>query len=131
MSFNAQTNKPEASNHEFSAVSKPQVGNGLGRISAGMVEILLHSYKQGRVPANYDQLGGSLRPFLMLMRARQQKINDSEQHQHESIDKEQTISQYEDVAEKYGSHPHDRQSRSKSRCLWDQKQSCYHCLEDS
>jgi hypothetical protein len=66
-----------------------------------------------------------------MMRARQQEINDSQQHQQESIDKEQTISQHENVAEKYGSHPHNCQLRSKSGCLWDQEQDRYHRLEDS
>jgi hypothetical protein len=36
----------KTSNHDSSAVSKLQIGNGLVRISAGMVEILLHSCKQ-------------------------------------------------------------------------------------
>jgi hypothetical protein len=63
--------------------------------------------------------------------ARQQEINDSQQHHHESIDKEPAISQHENVAEKYGSHPHNRQSRSKSGCLRDQEQNRNHRLEDS
>src|SRR4029077_3319069 len=36
----------KTSNHDSSAVSRPQIGNGLVRISAGMVEILLYSRKQ-------------------------------------------------------------------------------------
>src|SRR6266446_2874474 len=36
----------KTSNHDSSAVSKLQIGNGLVQISAGMVEILLHSCKQ-------------------------------------------------------------------------------------
>src|SRR6266852_49643 len=36
----------KTSNHDTSAVSKQQIGNGLVQISAGMVAILLHSCKQ-------------------------------------------------------------------------------------
>jgi hypothetical protein len=63
--------------------------------------------------------------------AHQQEINDSQQHHHESIDKEQAISQHENVAEKYGSHLHDSQSRSQSRCLRNQEQNRHHGLEGS
>jgi len=66
-----------------------------------------------------------------MMPARQQEINNSQQHYRESIDKEQTISQHENVAEKYGNHPQNRQSRSKSGCLREQEQNRDHRLEDS
>jgi hypothetical protein len=42
----------------------------------------------------------------------QQEINDSQQHHHESIDKEPAISQDKNVTENYGSHPRNSQSRS-------------------
>jgi hypothetical protein len=35
------------------------------------------------------------------------------------------------VAEKYGSHLHDSQSRSQSRCLRNQEQNRHHGLEGS
>ena len=55
----------------------------------------------------------------MELSARQQDIDDSQRHHCESIDKEPAISQNENVAENYGSHPHNSQSRSQSGCLWD------------
>src|SRR5580704_6848583 len=60
---------------------------------------------------------------LMGLPARQQAINDSQHHHHESIDKEPAISQHENVTENYGSHPSNSQSRSQSGCLRDQEQN--------
>jgi len=65
----------------------------------------------------------------MGVRACQQEINGSQQHHHESIDKEPAISQHENVAENYGSHPHNNESRSQSRRLRDQEQNRRHRLE--
>src|ERR1700737_1503867 len=47
----------------------------------------------------------------------QREVNDRQQHHHESIDKERAISQYENVTENYGSHPHNSNSRPQSGCL--------------
>jgi len=61
--------------------------------------------------------------------ARQQEINDSQQHHHESIDKEPALSQQENVTENYGRHPQSSQSRSHSGCLRDQEQNRHRSLE--
>jgi hypothetical protein len=63
------------------------------------------------------------------MRARQGKVNDRQQHYHESIDKEWAISQNENVTENYGGHPHNNQFRCQSRCLRDEEQNRHHRLE--
>ena len=63
--------------------------------------------------------------------ARQQEINDRQQHHHESIDKVPAISQHENVTENHGSHPYNSQSRSQSGCLRDQEQNRHHRFEGS
>src|ERR1700693_889420 len=59
----------------------------------------------------------------------QREVNDRQQHYHESINKERAISQYENVTENYGSHPHNSQSRSQSGCLREQEQNPHQRLE--
>ena len=50
-----------------------------------------------------------------------QKVNDSQEHQQEGIDKEPAISQHENVTENYGSHIHGSQCRAQSGCLRDEE----------
>src|SRR5260370_41447549 len=63
------------------------------------------------------------------MRARQGKVNDRQQHYHESIDKEWAISQNENVTENYGGHPHNKQIRRQSPRLLEEEQKPHHPLQ--
>ena len=50
------------------------------------------------------------------MRARQGKVNDCQQHYHESIDKEWAISQTENVTEIYGDYKRFADTNSRNAC---------------
>src|SRR6267154_6678383 len=72
------------------------------------------------------RLHGSHRPHTfgfapMGLPTRQREIADSQQHQHESIDKEQAISQHQNVTENNGGHPQNDQSLPQSGCFRNQE----------
>src|SRR5260370_21558494 len=79
----------------------------------------------------FARLSGSHRPHTfgfapMGLPARQQEINDRQQHHHESIDKEPAISQHENVTENYGRRPPKTRTRSHNVRVSEQDNNPHH-----